>query len=131
MITRKTLTIALLLSLVGLAWNTVKAQEVITLHVLGPGTTNHYAQLWVVEAKPYLWIRADQPSRKWLEGVRANPDVFVWRGGQRQEYRATIREDRETREYVDGLFREKYGYMDKLREPLRAKHTIPIQLDPR
>jgi hypothetical protein len=131
MITRKTLMFALLVAVAALAWNAVRAQEVVTLHVLGPGTTHHYARLWVVEAKPYLWIRAEQPTRKWLEALRANPDVYVWRGEQRYAYRATIREDRESREFVDELFRKKYGFMDELREPLRAKRTIPIQLDSR
>jgi hypothetical protein len=131
MVTRKTLMIALLLAVAALAWNTVKAQEMVTLHVLGPGTTHHYAQVWVVEAKPYLWIRAERPTRKWLEALRQNPDVFIWRGEERYAYRATIHDDRESREFVDALFREKYGFIDELRAPLRAKHSIPIQLDAR
>jgi hypothetical protein len=131
MITRKTLTIALCAALAALAWNTVKAQEVVTLHVLGSGSTHHYARVWVVDSRPYLWIRADTPARKWLEPLRENPDVYVWRGDQRYAYRATIREDGESVDFVNELFRRKYGFMDELREPLRADPIIPIQLEPR
>jgi hypothetical protein len=87
--------------------------------------------VWVVDSKPYVWIRAETPERKWLEPLRENPDVFMWRGERRLAYRATIREDDESVTFVNDLFRRKYGFMDELREPLRADPIIPIQLEPR
>jgi hypothetical protein len=131
MITRKTLVWALCIALAALAWNTVSAHEVVTLHILGPGASHHYARVWVVDAKPYVWIRAETPERNWLEPLRASPDIYLWRGEQRYAYRAAIRDDLASVDFVDELFRAKYGLMDRLREPFRAKPIIPIQLEPR
>lgn len=91
----------------------------------------YYARVWVVDAKPFVWIRAETPTRNWLEPLRENPSVQLWRGEHRLAYQASIREDAESRAYVDQLFRAKYGSVDWLRSYLRRDATTPIRLEPR
>lgn len=132
MISRKILLWALLVSLGMLAWNKIAAQETVMLQISGE-RDDHYARLWVVEAKPYLWIRAETPKRRWLEPLREHPNVFLWRGDQRLGLHAVIWEDRvsDGHAYVDSLFRQKYGLVDQARSLLRKEPTILIRLEPR
>ena len=132
MITRKTLLLALCVALGALAWNAISAQETAMLQVTG-ARDDFYARVWVVEDKPYLWIRAEAPTRRWLEPLREHPDVHLWRGGTRLAFRAVVWEGRATdaRAYVDGLFRAKYGWVDRARALLSRTPTTPIRLEPR
>ena len=132
MISRKTLVLALCVALGAFAWNTISAQERVMLQVSGE-RDDYYAPVWVVDAKPYLWIRAESPTRHWLEPLRAHPNVYLWRGDQRIALRAVIWEDRtsDAHAYVDDLFRQKYGLFDQARALLRTTPTILIRLDPR
>lgn len=132
MFSRTTLFIALCIGLAALGWNTISAQEKVMLHINGE-RDDHYARVWVVEAKPYLWIRAESPTRSWLEPLRENPNVFLFRGDERIPFHAVIWEDQATdaHAYVDALFREKYGWVDQLRSLMRRTPTIPIRLEPR
>jgi hypothetical protein len=131
MITRKTLLLALLAAVGMLAWNAISAQETVMLQVSGT-RDDYYARLWVVEAKPYFWIRAETPRRRWLEQLRDHPNVFLWRGDQRQGFHAVIWEDRtgDAHAYVDALFRQKYGLVDQARALLRNEPTVLIRLEP-
>jgi hypothetical protein len=132
MVTRKRLLLALCAALAMLGWNTISAQEKAMLHVPG-ARDDYYARLWVVDAKPYVWIRAETPTRSWLEPLRENPDVYLWRGDERKPYHAVIWEHQasDANAYVDALFREKYGYVDLARSLLRRTPTVPIRLEPR
>ena len=132
MFTRKIFLWALITALAALAWNTISAQEMATLEFSDP-LDDYYEQLWVVDAKPYVWIRAEAPTRSWLEPLRQNPNVYLWRNGVRHPYRAVVWDDQATdaHAYVDALFREKYGYMDVFRSFLRSAPTVPIRLEPR
>jgi hypothetical protein len=115
-----------------LAWRTVASLEVVTLDILA-ARKEHYARIWVVDARPFVWIRAESPDRSWLEPRRQNPDVVLWRGGRRIAYHAVFFDDapEDARYQVDALFREKYGAVDLLRSLVRRTPTIPIRLDPR
>lgn len=132
MFSRRLLLYALCVALGMFAWNTVSAQEKVTLQVEA-AREDYFATLWVVEAKPYLWIRAETPTRHWLQPLRENPNVYVWRGEQRLPFRAVVWEDRgsDAHAYVDGLFREKYGLVDQARALLRDTPTTLIRLEPR
>lgn len=129
MVTRRNLLLAAALVAAALAWNAVSALEVATLAV--PGLRDdHYARVWVVDASPYVWIRAETPRRRWLEPLRASPNVFLWRGDRRGAYQARIWEKADAHDYVDGLFRAKYGLADRLRRFGRRSPTILIRLEP-
>jgi hypothetical protein len=123
---------ALIASLAAVAWNAISAQEVATLEV-SDALDDYYARVWVVDDKPFSWIRAETPTRSWLDPVRKNPGVYLWRHGIRKPYRAVVWEDQasDAHDYVDALFREKYGYMDVLFSLLRTQPTVPIRLEPR
>lgn len=131
MITRKRLLWALVLALVAFSMNVVSRQEVATVYVPGSRIDEHFARVWVVDAPPYLWIRADAKLRGWLEDAGESPNVTLWRGEQRSGWRARIWDHGDTPEYTDALFRAKYGYVDWLRSRLRQSPTVPVRLEPR
>jgi hypothetical protein len=131
MLSRKVLFFALCTALGMFGWNTISAQETVMLHIPAEHE-DYYATLWVVEAKPYLWIRAETPTRSWLEPLRENPNVYLWRGEVRRRYHAVIWENRggDAHAYVSALFREKYGWFDYARSLLRTTPTTLIRLEP-
>ena len=106
------------------------AREVVTLRVSDVRNKDYYARLWVVEERPYLWIRAESPDRRWLPPLRERSSVTLWRGDRRSRYDARAWEDPDARRYVDALFREKYGLADLARDWLLDRQTIPIRLTP-
>jgi len=105
--------------------------EVATLYAPGVGIDDHYTRVWVVEERPYVWIRAEKPTRSWLPAVRANPNVTLTRHGQRAVYHATVREDSQSIAFTNALFRRKYGLADEVREILEQRQPVPIRLEPR
>jgi len=103
-------------------------QEVVVLRTATLNGEDYFATLWVVEAENHLWIRAETPTRRWLPAVRADPEVVVRRHGRDRRYVAKIYDDPEAREYVDSLFRAKYGLADAVRAMFTRRETIPIRL---
>lgn len=130
MVSRKILLWALCIALGAFAWNAVTVHERAMLRV-STARGEHYARVWVVDAKPFVWIRAESPKRSWLEPLRENATVQLTRGELRLTYQATVWEDAESRAYVDELFRTKYGNIDWLRSFLRSGPSTPIRLEPR
>lgn len=128
MVSHKVLLWALCIALGAFAWNAVTVQERAMLRV-STAREQHYARVWVVDTKPFVWIRAETPKRNWLEPLRENPTVELWRGDLRLSYQASIFEDAESRAYVDALFRAKYGNVDWLRSLLRRDVSTPIRLE--
>jgi hypothetical protein len=105
--------------------------ETATLYAPGVGIDDHYTRLWLVEDRPYVWIRAEKPTRSWLPAVRANPNVTLTRHGHRAAYHATVREDPESVAFTNALFRRKYGLADEVRELLEHRDPVPIRLEPK
>jgi hypothetical protein len=133
MVSRRTLAWLLAAAIAVFLWNAVATEEVATLYVPAiAGTEDHFARVWVVDASPFVWIRAGKPNTPWLEAVRRQPDVMLYRGERRTPYRAQIREDPESVAYTDVLFRMKYGVLDRLRSLVhRGRPLIPVRLKPR
>jgi len=133
MLSRRTLAWLLAALITVSLWNLVAAQEVATLQVPAmAGTEDHFARVWVVDARPFVWIRAEESDTPWLEAVRRQPDVVLHRGERRIPYRARIRPDPESVSYTDALFREKYGAVEwLLRVVRRGRPPIPVRLEPR
>jgi hypothetical protein len=129
MVSRRTLLLVLLAAAAALGWNKISAQEVATLNVPGSGMEDYYDQVWVVDARPYVWIRAESPDTTWLDPLRQNPDIYLWRNGERAAYHATIWQEKDVA-HVDKLFRRKYGVMEQLRALVRTQPTVPIRLEP-
>lgn len=112
-----------------LGWReAIRPLEVVTLVVPRAGVQDHYARLWVVDDGPYVWIRAETPDRSWLDAIEERTRVTLWRNGEKQRFRATVHE--RAAPYVDPLFREKYGLVDRVRELVWRRHSVPIRLKP-
>lgn len=115
------------------AWQNLSraAQETVVLRTSTVSSQDHYATLWVVDDPPHVWIRAEDRRRRWLGAVRANPNVELRRGTRTIRYQATVFDTPEARAYVDTMFRDKYGFADRVRGLLGQRDTLPIRLDPR
>jgi hypothetical protein len=103
-------------------------RETAVLHI--PPTDRNqdtFVTLWVVEDAEGPWIRAESPSRLWLEQLRDDALVELTWNGRTSRYRASRRDSPETRAYVDRLFRAKYGPADRIRA-LQPGPSVPIRL---
>jgi hypothetical protein len=130
-LTRKTLLIALCVLAVWYAWTSVgaSATRTVTLTVADEDhNETHFARVWVVEDRPYLWIRAERPDRSWLGPAREGHIVTLSDGRERARYVPTVWDDDESREFVSELFREKYGVVDRVRSALFIRHSVPVRL---
>ena len=116
-----------------LGWKNLSraAQEVVVLRVIGVGNEDYFATLWVVDDGHHVWIRAENRQRRWLQRLRANPDVELRGDGRTFAYRAAFFDTAEARAYVDPQFRAKYGFADWALELVGRRDTLPIRLEPR
>jgi hypothetical protein len=130
---RRTLSYLLLGAALFLGWKNFSqaAQETVVLRTSTLGSQDHFATLWVVDDHPYVWIRAEDRTRRWLPAVQAHPEVELRRNGQTLRYLATPYDTAEARASVDAMFREKYGFADRLRDLVGRRDTLPIRLEPR
>jgi hypothetical protein len=92
----------------------------------------HETRLWVVDHEGAAWLRTGDPASPWLARLRANPEVAVTRDQERRAWRAVVVDDPVTRERINALVLEKYGWRESV---LRAMGmgpdgTTPIRLDP-
>ncbi len=84
--------------------------------------------LWVVDIDRTAWLRGSDSDSDWVVRLRANPEVFMTRAGQRVAYQARI---------IDGLagrinleMHEKYGRADDLISIIRDdEKVVSIRLD--
>jgi hypothetical protein len=116
------------LVLAGVDW-AEKNVEVVTLHVAGR-SSDFYPRLFVVDDAPAIWIRAERPDRLWLSAVRENPAVTVHRGDRDIAYHAQVGSSDAGHEWVDKLFRAKYGALDRLAAWVWRRDAVPIRLVP-
>ena len=131
MISRKSilgLGICAALAYAGLDW-TEKNVEVVTLHA-SKGANDYSPRLFVVDGDGAVWIRAERPDRLWLAAVRENPDVVLSRGERDIAYHAAIWNGDAGHQYIDDLFRAKYGLVDRLAAAFWRRDSVPIRLDP-
>ena len=110
-----------------------ESAEVVVLETRDAAGDTHETRLWVVDHEGAAWLRTGDPTSPWLGRLRANPEVAVTRAGERRAYRATPVEDPVTRERINALVLEKYGWRESA---LRAfgmgpDGTTPIRLEPR
>lgn len=93
----------------------------------------HETRLWVVDHEGAAWLRTGDPASPWLARLRANPEVAVTRNRERRAFRAIVVDDPVTRERINALVLDKYGWRESV---LRAMgmgpdSTTPIRLDAR
>lgn len=130
-VTRRMLLLALLAVTGWFAWtHVVEQMEIVTLFARGP-SEDHYTRLWIVDGHEHTWVRAERPDRIWLEAVRANPNVTLWRDGRSEHMRAVVWNGNGATDHVDRLFRAKYGVLDAIAGFLWRRDSVPIRLERR
>jgi hypothetical protein len=118
--------LALAVALPVLYFGLAESAEVVVLETSDAGGTQT-TRLWVVDHEGHAWLRTGDPSAAWLARLRANPEVVVTRAGRRQELRAVVVEDAATRDAVNRLTLEKYGWRERV---LRAVMMDPAGVQP-
>ena len=106
--------------------------EVVVLETRD-GADTQETRLWVTDHEGHAWLRTGDAGASWLTRLHANPDVAVTRGDERGEFRAVIVADPATRDAINGLTLEKYGWRERvLRAVMMDPAGVqPIRLEPR
>lgn len=81
-------------------------------------------RLWFVEDEGVVFVRGAHDSQ-WVARIRRNGEADVVRPGTREDVRAAILSDPKQAARIDALFREKYGWLDRL-ERVRAGDSFLI-----
>ena len=124
--------LALLLGLAQLAAS--ESGEVLVLETLDLERQPHETRIWVVEDAGAVWVRGG-PGSGWMQRLLESPEVRAERAGHRAAFRAVPDRDPATRDRVNALMREKYGFADlfiavTLGDSDR-EGALPIRLDPK
>jgi hypothetical protein len=106
--------------------------EVVVLETR-EGADTQETRLWVTDHEGHAWLRTGDAGASWLARLRANPDVVVTRGGERGEFRAVLVPDPATRDAINDLTLDKYGWRERvLRAVMMDPAGVqPIRLEPR
>ena len=128
------LLLILALALPALALTTYVLGEIVprgTLYTRDAAGELHATQLWVVQHRGALWVRAARPGRAWLAHIEASPEVEFDRNGVRASFRAVAHRDANARSELDRAFRDQNGAIDWWYGVFLRSDAIPIQLVPR
>jgi hypothetical protein len=104
--------------------------EVVALRTIDGEGHPHDTKLWVVDHGGRPWVRSIRPTLRWLERIRANPQVELVRDGKTMACTASIVETEAARRAIDDAMAAKYGWVDHWYEMLVRHDTIPVRLDP-
>ena len=119
----------ILLLVVGVLW--VDEGEVVTLTTVDDQGRSSVTGLWVVEIDGETYLRAGSHEARWLERIRARPQVEITRNGVTQKVRATPSEDAALRNAVSWAMRDKYGFIDAvLVRIIDHSRAVSILLEP-
>jgi hypothetical protein len=111
--------------------------EVVDLRTTDASGATFETRLWIVDDSGSTWLWAAAPGRRWLERLRARPEVQIVRGAEVTRYRAVPVETGEARQRIGCLTVQRYGLAAHaralihhvlLRHPQIA--AVPIRLDP-
>lgn len=86
--------------------------EVIELETQRDDGRLFKTSVWVVDFDGSAWLRAGNADAEWVDRLRAEPQVFVTRNGERVGYQAEIIDGLVGQ--VSGEMRKKYGRADEL-----------------
>ena len=82
--------------------------EVVLLYLYDADGREYMTPLWLVRERGDLFLRANDPQRRWLERVRERGEVSLRRGEERERYEAVVEPHR--RDLVNELIAERYGW---------------------
>ena len=102
------------------------------LHSHDAAGETHETRLWVVDHDDHAWLRTGNDQNAWLLRVTERPEIELTRGDQTERYRVGRVVNAETRDTINRLVLEKYGFAERIvralgLDPARA---IPVRLDP-
>ena len=105
--------------------------EVVVLHTRDASGADQATHLWVVDDGGYAWLRSGLPTSGWFVRLETNPDVVVERAGQSSRFRAVPVREPATRDRINGLIRDRYGWADRVISATRdGNRSIPVRLEP-
>ena len=108
----------------------VRQAEVVTLYTRDTTGREYETELWVIEDRRVLWLRAEWADSDWLKRLAKTPEVRLERDGDSRAYRAVVAPKQRRR--VNRLMAERYGWADRLVGLFRDRETMtPIRLGPR
>jgi len=111
-------------------WKNLADSDSAVLHIPpARQSRDTYVKLWFVEDDRDLWIRAEDRERLWLGLLEGSPEIELTRRGHTVRYRAEPMDTPDAQAYVDRLFLEKYGLLDRLRGSLLPRDSVPIRLE--
>ncbi len=103
--------------------------EVATIYTRDSAERVYQTQVWLVENRSDVFLRANDPNSKWVARLIQNPEVELERGGNLKNYRA--RPMSEHRARVNGLMAERYSWADWLVGLVfDRENAVPIALRP-
>jgi len=102
--------------------------EVVLIETLAPNGRTFETSVWVVDFDRGAWLRGGNADSDWVIRLRAQPEVFMTRAGQRVAYRAQVIDGLADR--VNAAMREKYGVADRLVSTTHdSERVVAIRLD--
>ena len=108
--------------------------EVLVLETLDAEGQPHETRIWVVDDAGTVWVRGGSDSG-WVQRLLDNPEIRAERAGHQAPFLAVPDRNPATRERVNALMREKYGFADRFIAVTLGdsdrEGALPIRLDPR
>ncbi|MBW2291734.1 MAG: nitroreductase family deazaflavin-dependent oxidoreductase [Deltaproteobacteria bacterium] len=104
--------------------------EVVILTTTKADAEDERTRLWVVDHEGSQWLRSGSDVQGWYGNILERPEVEVMRGRESHLYTAVP--NLESREVVNRLMQQKYGWADTyVGFFFSRENSIPIRLDPR
>lgn len=108
--------------------------EVLVLETLDADGRPHETRIWVVEDAGATWVRGGADAG-WVQRLLERPEVRAERAGEWSSFLAAPERDPATRDRVNRLMREKYGFADLFIAvtlgDVDREGALPVRLDPR
>ena len=111
-------------------WSAVAEVEEVEVLTTDQDASPRETTIWMVVLEGQGYIRTSR-STTWGDNVERNPDIALRIGEEEFPLRAVFVEDEELRERIVQGFRDKYGWIDGLMNPIRGKNPRIMRLDPR
>jgi hypothetical protein len=103
--------------------------EIATLYTTDRDGRSFQTQLWILDDRHEVWIRASRPTSQWLDRLIQHPEIQLDRGGDLKTYRATPLAHR--RERINALIADRYGWAEWILAKFEDReYSVPILLDP-
>lgn len=104
----------------------------VVLHSQDAAGETLETRLWVVDHRDHAWLRTGNDQNAWLLRVTAKPEIELTRGEATQRYRAVRIETDDSRNQINRLVLEKYGFAEQIVRALGLDpaQAVPVRLDP-